>query len=392
VRAGRNNCDPEPFVETAMPSPDVLDFAKLLAPIPGDKPTGADPRANVSPSSPYYKVKDARTAARTAERQVESGAEDAPTPDWKAVITAATSALATAAKDLEVTAYLIEALTRVHGYAGLRDGFRLARELVTAFWDDLYPTPDEEGVSTKVAALAGLNGDDAEGTLLTPIRVVPLTASDTHGGLSYANYQQALATSKILDPKVKEKKVAAGAMTFEKFQSAMNETSNGFVKTLYDDLTAALDEYGKLTADLDARCGAAAPPSSAIVAALTGVLDAVKDVARDKLAVMQTAAPVPDAPSAEANGKAVKDDDDAGGGEKLPVIRNREDALNAILRLADFFRRTEPHSMVPHTLEQAVRWARMPLTDLLAELISDDDARGALFKQVGIRGMSKDEK
>lgn len=374
-----------------MPSPDVLDFTKLLAPIPGDKPTGPDLRANVSPSSPYYKVKDARTAARSAERQAESGAEDAPAPDWKAVITTATQVLSESAKDLEVTAYLIEALARVRGFTGLRDGFRLARELVATFWDDLYPTPDEEGLSTKVAALAGLNGDDSEGTLLAPIRTVPITDSDTHGGLSFANYLQALATSKILDPKVKEKKVAAGAMTFEKVQSAMGETSNAFVKALYDDLTASLDEFDKLTTALDAKCGSAAPPSTAIRAGLTAVLDAVKDVARDKLAVMQTTAPTPDDAPTDANGKATKEDDSEGG-EKLPTIRNREDALNAILRLADFFRRTEPHSMVPHTLEQAVRWARMPLTDLLAELISDDDARGALFKQVGIRGASKEEK
>lgn len=376
-----------------MPSPDVLDFAKLLAPIPGDKPTGSDLRANVSPSSPYYKVKDARTAARSAERQAESGAEDAPPPDWKAVISTATQVLSQSSKDLEVTAYLIEALARVHGFAGLRDGFRLARELADAFWDDLYPTPDEEGVSTKVAALAGLNGDDAEGTLLAPIRTVPFTDSDSHGRLSYANYLQAQATNKIADPKVKEKKVAAGAMTVEKVQAAVGETPNAFIKAVYDELTAAIDEFDKLTASLDARCGSAAPPSTAIRTALTAVLDAFKDVARDKLAVMQTAAPAPEAPSEHANGKAVaKDDDDGQGGEKLPTIRNREDALNAILKLADFFRRTEPHSMVPHTLEQAVRWARMPLTDLLAELISDEDARGALFKQVGIRGTGKDEK
>lgn len=374
-----------------MPSPDVLDFAPLLTPIPGDKPTGTDLRANVTPSSPYYKVKDARTAARSAERQVEAGADDAPPADWKAVVTAATQALSGAAKDLELTAYLIEALTRVHGVAGLRDGYRLAHELVQAYWDDLYPVPDEEGLSTKVAPLTGLNGDDAEGTLLAPIRNLPITDSDTHGRLTFANYQQALATSKILDPKVKEKKVAAGAMTFEKFQSAMGETSNGFVKALYDDLNAAIEQFDKLTTTLDAKCGSAAPPSSAIRAALTGVLDAVKDVARDKLAVMQTDAPAPAAPGGDANGTATVADDGEGG-EKLPTIRNREDALNAILRLADFFRRTEPHSMVPHTLEQAVRWARMPLTDLLAELISDDDARGALFKQVGIRGASKEEK
>src|SRR5262249_21846480 len=132
-----------------MPPAAVLDLAKLLAPIPGDKPTGADLRADASPGSPYYAVKDARTAARTAERQlVVAGDNGAPPPDWKPVLLHGSKALAEKTKDLEVAAYLIEALVRLHGFAGLRDGFRLARELVEQFWDSLYPTPDEEGLLT----------------------------------------------------------------------------------------------------------------------------------------------------------------------------------------------------------------------------------------------------
>ena len=368
-----------------MPSPDTLDFAKLLAPIPGDKAVGPDLRATSGPSSPYYQVKDARSAARAAERQAESGATDGPVPDWKAVVVAGTKALATGAKDLEIAAYLIEGQARVQGYAGLRDGFKLTRQLVETFWDDLYPVPDEEGVLTKVAPIAGLNGDDSEGTLLAPIRMVPLTASDTHGRLTYANYLQALATSKILDPKVKEKKIDAGAMTFDKFKAAMTETPNAWVKTLHDDLTQCLAEFDLMGKAFDAKCGADAPPTSAVVALLTVVLDAVKDVARDKLAITQQVAAADETPTADGK-SAAKEDGDATPGEKLPVIRNREDALNAVLKLADYFRRIEPHSMVPATLEQAVRWGRMPLTDLLTELIGDDDTRKALFKQVGIRG------
>src|SRR5262245_55651179 len=41
-----------------MASPDVLDFAKLTAPTPGDKPTGADLRAEAAPGSTYYAIKD----------------------------------------------------------------------------------------------------------------------------------------------------------------------------------------------------------------------------------------------------------------------------------------------------------------------------------------------
>lgn len=372
-----------------MPSPDTIDFAKLLAPIPGEKAVGPDLRATSGPSSPYYQVKDARSAARAAERQIESGTTDGPVPDWKAVVAAGTKALATGSKDLEVAAYLTEGLARTQGYAGMRDGFKLTRMLVEAFWDDLYPTPDEEGVLTKVAPIAGLNGDDSEGTLLAPIRTVPLTDSATHGGLTYANYLQALATSKILDPKVKEKKIEAGAMTFEKFQSAMNETPNPWVKTLHDDLTACLAEYEAMGKAFDAKCGANAPPTSAIVTLLGAVLAAVKDIARDKLAVTQQEEAKPaeeEAKPGKKGGKKGEDDGDGGPpGEKLPVLRNRDDALNAILKIADYFRRIEPHSMVPATLEQAVRWGRMPLTDLLSELIGDDDARKALFKQVGLR-------
>src|SRR5947208_13126434 len=109
-----------------MPSPEVLDFATLLAPIPGDNPAGADLRADASPSSPYYAVKDARSAARAAERQLLlEGDENASPPDWRPVLQHGSKVLAERSKDLEVAAYMIEALVRLQGFPGLRDGFRL---------------------------------------------------------------------------------------------------------------------------------------------------------------------------------------------------------------------------------------------------------------------------
>ena len=62
----------------------------------------------------------------------------------------------------------------------------------------------------------------------------------------------------------------------------------------------------------------------------------------------------------------------------------REDAFRSLLQVADFFRRTEPHSPVSYALEQAVRWGRMPLPELLQELISDEAVRKDLFRRTGI--------
>lgn len=381
-----------------MPSPDVLDIAKLLAPIAGDKPAGPDLRANAGPTSSYYQVKDGRNTARAAERRMEGGVEDPIPPDWKVVVTAAVKALAES-KDLELAAYLIEGLGRTNGFAGLRDGFKLARGLVETFWDGIYPTPDEEGVPTRVAPLAGLNGDDAEGTLIAPINRIPITDSASLGKLTYANYLQAVATGKILDPKARDKKIADGAMHMELVQKAVDETPPQFYRAIYDDLVAALAEFAELGKVLDAKAGPAAPPASAIRTALENVLAALNDVAKAKLAVTMTkpTAEKKDegdgkgGADAEKNGKPKEEEQ----GEKLPVIRNREDALNAILQLGEYFRRTEPHSFVPFALEQAVRWGRMALPELMLELIAEEGPRKALFKQVGIRAAeptAKEEK
>lgn len=367
-----------------MPSADVLDFEKLLAPIPGEKPTGGDLRVNAGPTSLYYQVKDGRSAARATERRIEGGQDETP-PDWKPVVSAATKALSEATKDLELTAYLIEGLCRTQGVAGLRDGFKLARGLAENFWDGLLPAPDEDGLATTLGPLAGLNGDDAEGTLIAPINRIAITESASHGKLSTAVYLQAVAVAKIVDPDARERRIAAGSPSMEMVQKAVDETPAPFYRTLHDDLTAALDEFAKLNAVLDEKGGRFAPPTSAIRNALEGVLAAINDVARGKLAVTATvAAPIDSAAEAGAPGQPNTGDSGAGG-ERLPTVRTRDDALNAILQLSDYFRRTEPHSMVPYALEQAVRWARMPLPELMKELIDDDSARRALFKQVGIR-------
>ena len=368
-----------------MPTAPVIDVAAMLQVIPGEKPTGMDLRANTEPGSLYYAIKDARNAARAAERRLESGSEDTTAPDWKTPFQLASKALQSSTKDLELSAYLIEAAVRLHGFAGLRDGFRVATGLLQNFWGQLYPVADEDGPSTILAPLAGLNGSDAEGTLLAPIRNVPIAMSDSHGKLSYSSYQQALSTGKIADEKSRDRKIAEGAMTFDAIRQAINETPKADIVRLHDDLAEAQEAFEDYTRVVSDKANKDAPPTTAIRATLVQVMDAIKDLARDILAT-SLRAPEPETEDADDKGTAKSGKADTRiDGEQLPTIRTRDDAFAAILQLADYFRRIEPHSLVPHALEQSVRWGRMPLPDLLSELIPNDDSRGALFKQVGIR-------
>ncbi len=368
-----------------MASPEVLDFARLLLPVQGPVAAGVDLRSDSSPNSLYYLIKDARSAARAAERQIVMD-EDEPSakPDWRPVLEHAKKALAEKTKDLEIAAYLIEALVRLHGFDGLRDGFRLASGLVEQFWDGLYPLPDEDGLATRVAPITSLNGDDAEGTLIAPIALVPLTEGSSVGPFALYHYQQAQSLGQIQDEQAREKRVKRGAVSLESISRAVTETPASFFVTLVQDLTKCQEEFTKLNALLEEKCGSRAPPSSNLRSALSACLEAINYVARDKLRSAQAQAELEtegEQAPVDGSGAAAS----GGSAEHGGAIRTREDAFRTLLRVADYFRRMEPHTPVSYTLEQVVRWGRMSLPELLTELIPEDKSRQGFFKQVGIR-------
>jgi type VI secretion system protein ImpA len=364
-------------------APPVLDFDTLLAPIEGDNPAGMDLRTDTSPSSAYYAIKDARNAARTAERQISKGEEGVSPPDWAPVVRRGSEVLAGKTKDLEVVAYMIEALVRLEGFPGLRDGFRLARELMERFWDGLYPLPDEEGLPTRLAPLVGLNGEDEEGTLIAPINNVPLTDGEEPGPFAYHHYQQASALAQVADEEARNKRIARGATTLEMYAKSVAATRPAFFGALLEDIGQAQQEFAQLAAVLDDKCGSNAPPTSYIRNALATCLETLKNTAKDRIPVASAdGEAAPEEGEATAEGRAAPA---AGAARGDGALRTREDALRTLIKVAEFFRSTEPHTPVSYALEQAVRWGRMSLPDLLTELIPDESARAQLFKQVGIK-------
>jgi type VI secretion system protein ImpA len=360
----------------------VVDIDGLLNPIPGDLPAGADPRSDTSSSSLYYRTKDARNAARSAERaSVESGG---PAPEeWGIVLDTATEILANQAKDLEIASWLVEALVRHYGFAGLRDGLKILTGIAANYWGQCFPELDEDGVESKVAAVAGLNGAGAVGTLIQPVRLTPLT----HGSLasfSLWSYEQATDLEKLTDEARKQARIDAGAVTMEQFQQSVAETPSGeFVATtkLVEECLAALAE---MAGAFDSVAGVDAPPVSALRDILEQVNSAVRHFAADKLAAAAYSAPDEQLAQAEAQPAA------EGGAAQTPVRRidgyaSREEALAELVRIAGYFRKTEPHSPISYTLEEAVRRARMSLVELLTELSEDPAHIQRILMAAGIR-------
>src|SRR5215831_13999871 len=116
-----------------MASSAVVDLSILLAPIAGENPAGESVR--------YTGVYDAIQEARREDEALPMGEwqREPKTADWRAVINLCSETIGKRSKDLQVGAWLVEALVKRHGFAGLREGLILLREIQWNFWDHLYP-------------------------------------------------------------------------------------------------------------------------------------------------------------------------------------------------------------------------------------------------------------
>lgn len=365
-----------------MASEQIIPLEQLLEPISTDSPVGTDIRENASPTSPYYAIKDARNAARAAERNniFDNDTSEADT-HWRKILELAPEILTNQAKDLEIASWYVEALVRRHGFQGLRDGFKLIYGLINNFWNDLYPLPDEDGIETRVASLTGLNGEGAEGVLIAPIRNVYITQGSSCGPYNYWMYQQALDVEKILDESNKREKAAKLGFSNEDVERAVSESSEQFYIDLVEDTAQAIETFREIGRILDEYCGINdSPPTSNIINILTDCLGAIKHIGKNKIpAAIEEE--IEDSSDTGMDGSAVQPN---AAKQSTKEINTRADAFKKLIEISDFFRKTEPHSPIPYILERAVRWGDMPLNELIKELIPDDSARKAYGSLTGI--------
>jgi len=358
--------------------PDGFDLAALLSPIPGDSPAGADLRKDYSPDSLYYRLRDARAEARAAERAADAGtAEGSSAPQWVPVRELAVEALSGQTKDLEIAAWLTEGLLRGDGLAGLTAGFQLLAGLAENFWDSFYPEIEEDGLAGRLAAVGGLNGVGGEGTLIQPLRRLVLYSRPDGTPFEFWQFEQSREVAGIGDAARRQQRLDSGVLPFDTVENEARAAGGALFAAVLGQAAEAAAAWRNLADTLDRRAGVDAPPTSQV----RELLEQIQEVAR-RFASPDAVVPGAEAAAApeQAAGAAA-----AGSPSASAAVASREDALRALAQLADFFRRTEPHSPLSYTLQEAVRRGRMTWPELLAEIVPDANSRSAILSSLGIR-------
>lgn len=371
------------------PKPDPAVQA-LLEPIAGARPAGEDPREDYRVDAPFRRLKDLRSAARAAERAAEVEDEpQAPAEHWPEIDRLAADVLRHKAKDLEVAGLLIEAQVRLNGFTGLAFGFDVATGLIRDFWDGLWPAPDEDGIASRVRPLMALNGESGDGVLVQAIRKVPVLGPQGRG-IALWQIDQAVELGR-LEPERREQRLAKGAASMAMIEAAGREMTSADIDRAQAGIAAARAALARLDAALDQAAGRDAPP----LARIRQVLEAAEQGLRLGLGARAPRTPEPVAVAAAPDGDqpvagtapAAAAPAPVPAGMALPVtaIATREDAFRVIEAVAGWFRTAEPHSPIAYTLEEAVRRGRLPLTDLITELIRDETARRDFLIAAGIK-------
>src|SRR5690606_7222754 len=177
----------------------------------------------------------------------------------------ATEVLAKRSKDLQVAAWLTEALVRREGFSGLRQGLELLHGLMEKFWDHVYPEIDDGDLELRAAPLQWVGGSTrstAPGPLELAVKSVPLNAS----GHSLLAYREGRAFGYESEAAEDEEKAAARAAaiearkpTPEDFDAAVEATPKAWYKQLVADIDGATAALGTLDAFCAERFADVAP-------------------------------------------------------------------------------------------------------------------------------------
>ncbi|MFO1339940.1 MAG: type VI secretion system protein TssA [Burkholderiaceae bacterium] len=348
-------------------------LAPLLAPIPGSSPCGED----LSFSAEFDAIQEMRRADDPSLDQGEWVTE-LKVADWPGVAKACEDLLRSRTKDLRVAGWLVDAWSRLRGFEGLQDGLALTSTLVERHWASIHPLPDDGDQEQRIGNLSWLLHRVEE-----LARQIAL-ATPTAAGFSLVDLEAARAAGPA-----NGKGEHAGPKSLADIQRAVSSAGLAAFERQKALMAGCTRELARLQALIDAELGLSGPAFGPARRALEAARDAWVRLARDSGVAMQhdgSAGSLIEAVAGTAHGEG-----EGGPGTSATVagaLTSRAQALQQLRLVADYFRRTEPHSPVAYLADKAARWGDMPLHAWLRAVVKDNATLTQLEELLGTEAPS----
>jgi type VI secretion system protein ImpA len=352
----------------------MISIENLLVNISDEQPAGVDLQANPTPE--YIVIKKTRMLARKQEREALATGDYATKDlkDWLIIVDLAQTILQQESKDLNVSAWLVEALIRINGFEGFNKGLELVLGLVTNYWDTLHPMPDEEGVQSRISPLTGLFGAESEGALVAQINSVPLIKTNN---LSIAlwQYQQSVSNANVTDPDKIKRNKKHGVIALNEIKAELHVLNISALTETKTTVEACLDILNKLFVKLNELTGRQDLISLSYAKnSLQSCLDVVNSFIQEIQPVQVKDVSVNQ--SGEVHVEALLN-------LKSCQVKSKQEACDQLSAIALYFENNEPHSPVPYLLKRAVRWSNLTLPELLMEIMPNEQSLNHSYRLIG---------
>lgn len=242
--------------------------------------------------------------------------------DWEFVARRCAELISTRSKDLRLAVWMTEALALTGGLRGLGDGLMVTAALCDRFWEGVHPQPDEDGYELRAGNLSWI-------AARTPQLLAMYSPSTDVDALR----------QQVLDA---------------------------------DHCANAIEELERV---VDERLGRDGPGLTAAKAAMSAL-------ERDIVAGARAAGAGPEEEGGDRAAPAASASQSAQFGN---AVQSRAQALAQLRAIADFFRRTEPHSPVAYLADKAAEWGAQPLHEWLRSVIKDPASYAHVEELLGVR-------
>lgn len=309
----------------------MIDVDALLASFGDDAPSGEDLEYD-----PDFSAMEL-AAQPGEERQVGDSVIAAEDPDWKEVIAAAQVVLGRS-KDIRAAVILANAALKTEGIPAFEEVLRYVRGCLEEFWDSVHPQLDEDDdddPTMRINATFGLSDDDK---VVRALRFAPLTDSRGFGQFNLRHIM--VAEGETTAPADMDDVPDAATIS-----AAFQDTDDETLEAIKEAASACLEHVKAIGAVFDEKTPGMGPD-------LDNIQRTVLQITK-KLASYAGGDAPEDADQGEGVGEPGGAAPIAGGGGISGAINNKNDVVNMIDRINDYYMRNEPSSPVPLLLNRA---------------------------------------
>ncbi|MEN0105806.1 MAG: type VI secretion system protein TssA [Pseudomonas sp.] len=323
----------------------MLDVPRLLSAVSEQSPCGDDLEYDAA----FLELE--RITQGQPERQMGDAVLPAEPPEWPRVRDQACELFARS-KDLRVATPLLQASLALEGLPGLAQSLQLISELLSLYWQDLYPRLDEDDndPTFRINALTGLTAEP----ILRLLWETPLVRSRAFGVVSLRAAVNAYGLHRF----------ASETLSQDHVVGALRDSDEALLSTTRDAVAQAQAAVQAIESQVSDQVGSA-----------QGVdLGQLKQMLRQAAIVLGGEASASEAGETVTEAASTSEQSSAGSVARPAVsgeINSRDDVLRQLDRLLAYYSQHEPSSPVPVLLSRAKILVTADFATIVRNLIPD---------------------